>query len=106
MVRGCEVGSSYKHHYNVPDRMANQGTYVTMNGLIIRGNQLPVSATGWQHVSQICFASLYSEKSELKKSTTIKTTEKISVGILRTSRIFDECLTKFKNNQILLNIIN
>jgi len=58
--------------------MANQGTYVTMNGLIIRGNQLPVSATGWQHVSQICFASLFSEKSEFKKSTTIKTTEKIS----------------------------
>jgi hypothetical protein len=43
-----------------------------------------------------------------KKSTTTKATEKISADLesLDLHKFFDVCLTKFKNNQILLNKIS
>jgi hypothetical protein len=43
-----------------------------------------------------------------KNSTTTKAREKISTDLesLESYKIFDVCLTKFKNNQILINKIS
>jgi hypothetical protein len=46
----------------------------------MRGNQLPVSATKWQHGSQICFATFILQnitKILKKNSTATKNREKI-----------------------------
>jgi len=74
---------------------------------INEGNQLPVSATGLQHVSQICFAYFLSRKfTRLLKTQQPLAREKISTDLksLEITKKIDLCLTKFKNNQILLNI--
>jgi hypothetical protein len=50
----------------------------------MRGNQVPVSATRWQHGSQICFTTFYllkSNKKNAENSTTTKAREKINTDL-------------------------
>jgi hypothetical protein len=48
----------------------------------MRGNQLPVSATRWQHWFQICFAIfLLKDYKIAKNSITAKTRDKISTEL-------------------------
>jgi len=70
---------------------------------VIKISLLPVSATSWQHCSQM-FCNFYAVKNHkiAKNSTTTNAREKISTD-LESSEFFCVCLTKFKNNQILLD---
>ncbi len=75
----------------------------------IRMNQLPVSATRWQHRSQICFVTFIQWKItkllitqqplKLKKKSTDWESLEFSIK-------FDVSLTEYKNNKILLNKIS
>ncbi len=74
--------------------------------LKMRINQLPVSATRCQHGSQICFCNFYLLKNckIMNNSANNETREKkLRFGILR---ILENCLTRWRNNSILLNIIS
>jgi hypothetical protein len=74
----------------------------------IRLNQLPVSSARWQHGSKICSETYISSKitklliaeqpPKLKKN-------KFNIVILRFLECFNACLTKFKNNPIVINKI-
>jgi hypothetical protein len=72
------------------------------------GNQLPVSATRWQHWYYICFATFiwWNTTKLAKNSTTTNASEKISTDLesIELKKV-DACITKFKNNKILLNKI-
>jgi len=76
------------------------------NFFCIRLNQLPVSVSWWQHGCQICFENVYVEKNHKisNNATTTKAREEISTEIeaVKYMKLFDVCLTQFKNNQILL----
>ncbi len=75
------------------------------SSLLMRINQLPLSAARWQHGSQIRFATFILWKITIiaKSSTNIKAREKIRTEFYN---FFHVHLTKFKNNQILLNKIS
>ncbi len=71
------------------------GSSMSMDGSIMRGNQLPVSPTRWQHGSQICFATF----NELKVTKLLKTQQpgkleknKHRFGVYRILENFDVCV--------------
>ncbi len=74
-----------------------------MHIYLMRGNELPASATRWPDM--FCNFYLVKYHKNTKNSTTTKGREKISAD-LESLELFDVCLTKFKNNQILLNKIS
>ncbi len=71
---------------------------------IMKENQLPVSAARWQHWSQLGFATFILWKIADNSATT-EAREKISTFLesIEFQKLFDVCLTKFENCQILLN---
>jgi hypothetical protein len=65
-------------------------------------NQLPDSATMWQHHSQICFATFIFEKS-LITQLPLMLDKKISAYLesLEFLKFLSVCVAKLKNNEIL-----
>jgi hypothetical protein len=78
-----------------------------MKKTLLWENQRLVSATRWQHWFRDMFCNFYLAKNHkiAKNSTTTKAREKISMDLesLEFQAFFEVCLTKFQNNQILLN---
>jgi len=76
----------------------------------MRGYQLPAPVARWKHGSQICLCNFYLVKNHkiAQNSTTTKAREKTSTDLesLEFYKFFDVCLTKFKNNKILLNKVS
>ncbi len=71
----------------------------------MRGNQLPVSAAGWQHGSQICYATFYRVKNHkiAKNSIAAKVREKrTDLKSFEFQKVFDVCLTKLKKYKFYL----
>ncbi len=56
--------------------------YRTPHKILMRGYQLPGSATRWQHWSKICFETFFSENYKIdKNSVTTQAREKISTHV-------------------------
>ncbi len=83
--------------------------HFTLIVIQLREYQLPVSATRWQHCSQICFATFIECKiTKLLITQQPLKLEKISTYLesLEVYNLFDACLTNFENYQILLDKIS
>ncbi len=95
--------------YNKHSSLLDQFVSYEENEVLWIQPQMPVSAARWQHGSQICFATFLAKNHQIAKNSTItKAMEKISTDY-RSIEFWEflyACLTKFKNNQILLNKIS
>jgi hypothetical protein len=54
---------------------------------LMRGNQLPVSATGWQHGSLICFAIFMKNHKIAKNSTSKVNISKVNISKTNISKV-------------------